>query len=230
MNSPSDVAGCDIVYRALNTSSFSNNLAVPEGCAELVSHDLIDVIRDQQGQIKALTAKINSLELKLEAHGKSQTELSSHMEQSYSDRFDDLKTLQISHQEHIDEMFNVQLSSMDTWLMILGIGIAIAGAITFTFVTQYRKREVDKIVDNTIKEVRQNLENKNIVKGMVVNVFSTPEVKDKIDEIESSIWKGVEPLVKTTIEDYLSSVNGDGNGRAEILESITKKDKGGADE
>lgn len=226
MTSHNEAVGCDIVYRALNDSTLSKDYRLSEKCSESVTRDLINVAKKQQTDAQSVSKNVERLESTVEGNGKTQSELIANLEKSYSNRLEDFQALQISHQEHVDGMFEIQLETINFWMVIIGAMIALASILGFLFISQYKKREINRLIDDANLKISENIKNQELVKQMVVNVFSTAEVKSKLNEIKSDIWLEVEPLIKSTIEDYISSNNGNAEQKEQDLSSITKPKEG----
>jgi len=119
-------------------------------------------------------------------------------------------------------MYTASLTHYDHWTIGLTVLIALAGLFSIAYITDYKKREADKIIDNAVDCAKEKLDNDRLVQSAVVNAFETDGVKNTLNGIKIDIINEQEPFIRSIIQDTLN--NGNSTGADEFQSILNGSD------
>lgn len=121
--------------------------------------------------------------------------------------FDNYKS---SQQQILDQhtvMYTSNLTHYEYWTVGLSIILAIFGALSFFLITQYKKREIDQVVDNAVESATDKLNDDILVQSAVRNAFSSETVTELLDGVKAEIISEQESHIQSVIQDVIDMMS-----------------------
>ena len=108
----------------------------------------------------------------------------------------------IEQQQRIFDETTKMYENFALWLtVVIGLAGVISIIVSLYFITKYRKREIQEMVDNAVNNVKEKVENSDFLKSAIVNSFDQPEVKCHIENIKIDLMNEQEHYIRTIIND-----------------------------
>ncbi|OBU36738.1 hypothetical protein [Photobacterium phosphoreum] len=193
----------------------------------------INTLNDHVDKLDDITQKFSEkfigLEEKIKSNSDLQLEKIQTIDSVYKEKLQTIETTQQISIQSYSTMFEASKSMYTDLFTILGSIIAIAGLGAIIYINQYRKREIQKLVDDSLNEVKNKVDNENYLQGLVSealkSTFIGAQLDSELEKIASAVELRVLNILSEREKSSSSSENKSTNQTtASALLSILKDD------
>lgn len=161
-------------------------------------HDNVNKLEDTT---QKYSEKLAVLESKIESNSNLQLEKIQTIDAIYKEKLQTLEATQQVSVQSYSSMFETSKSMYADLFTILGSIIAVAGLVAIVYITQYNKREIQNLADESLKEVKNKVDNENYLQGLVSRALDSVFVSEHLDTKLEYVANSVEQRVLNTLSE-----------------------------
>ncbi|OBU38731.1 hypothetical protein [Photobacterium damselae] len=167
--------------------------------------------------------KLSNLNIKIDSIKDLQKEKLQAFHSTYSEKLATLEATQAVNVNSYNSMFETSKSMYTDIITGIGLILGAASLLAIFSVAQYKKREIQSLIDSSLDGVKDKLEDEEYTQGLVSKALQSTFVGTQLDTELEKVASAVEQRVLNLLADREEHNSGSGSGSGSTKDTNTNQ-------